>query len=97
LVSYWLWRFDRTDDPVPLDNLWGKTMEQSVVDLDAAANPTVGWPNGPMDVEVAVDPYFPSTIASLPPPLRGRTLHRGGRNRLFGDLHAEFLRDPRTN
>src|SRR4051794_15023045 len=26
-VTYWLWRFDRKDDPVPLDNFWGKTME----------------------------------------------------------------------
>src|SRR5437867_10760630 len=24
-VRYWLWRFDRPDDPVPPDNFWGKT------------------------------------------------------------------------
>jgi prepilin-type N-terminal cleavage/methylation domain-containing protein len=97
LVSYWFWRFDRKDDPVPLDNFWAKTMEQCVSDLDLAGNPTAGHPAGPADVEMAVDPYFPKTISSLPPELRGRALHRGGRNRLFGDVHAEFLRDPRTN
>ncbi|MDB6030868.1 MAG: hypothetical protein JWM16_1206 [Verrucomicrobiales bacterium] len=97
LVSYWFWRFDRPDDPVPLDNFWGKTIEQSVTDLYAANNPTAGLPNGPEDVELAVDPYFPSTVPALPPELRGRAVHRGGRNRLFEDVHVEFLRDPRTN
>lgn len=96
-VNYWLWRFDRPDDPVPLDNFWGKTVEQCVSDLVASGNPTVGKPAGPTDVELAVDPYFPGTIPSLPPELRGRAVHRGGRNRLFADLHAEFFRDPRTN
>ena len=66
-VSYWLWRFDRTDDPVPLDNFWGKTRSQSVSDLRAANNPTAGQPGGPESVELAVDPYFPNTIPSLPP------------------------------
>jgi prepilin-type N-terminal cleavage/methylation domain-containing protein len=96
-VNYWLWRFDQTTDPVPLDNFWGKTIEQCVTDLLASGSPTVGKPNGPTDVEIAVDPYFPNTIASLPPDLRGRAVHTGGRNRLFGDMHAEFLRDSRTH
>ena len=96
-VNYWLWRFDRPDDPVPLDDFWGKTIEQCVTDLVASGNPTVGKPNGTSDVEMAVDPYFPNTIASLPPDLRGRAVHPGGRNRLFADMHAEFLRDARTN
>jgi prepilin-type N-terminal cleavage/methylation domain-containing protein len=96
-VNYWFWRFDRPDDPVPLDNFWGKTVEQCVSDLIASGNPTVGKPAGPADVELAVDPYFPNTIPSLPPELRGRAVHRGGRNRLFADMHAEFLRDPRTH
>ena len=96
-VNYWLWRFDRRDDPVPLDNFWNKTLEQCVSDLVASGNPTVGKPSGPSDVELAVDPYFPNTIASLPPELRGRAVHPGGRNRLFADMHAEYFRDPRTN
>jgi prepilin-type N-terminal cleavage/methylation domain-containing protein/prepilin-type processing-associated H-X9-DG protein len=96
-VSYWLWRFDRPDNPVPLDDFWGKTVEQCIPDLRAAHNPQVGQPAGPEDVEMAVDPYYPMTITSLPSNLRGRALHPGGRNRLFLDTHAEFLRDPRTN
>lgn len=95
-VSYWLWRFDRKEDPVPLDNFWGKTAEQSVSDLREAKNPVAGQPEGPSDVELAVDPSYPNTIASLPPELRGRALHLKGRNRLFLDTHAEYLRDART-
>jgi prepilin-type N-terminal cleavage/methylation domain-containing protein/prepilin-type processing-associated H-X9-DG protein len=97
LVNYWFWRFDRTDNPVPLDNFWGKTVDQSVTDAALSGNPTIGKPAGPADVELAVDPYFPNTIATLPPELRGRAVHSGGRNRLFLDGHIEFLRDPRTN
>jgi len=96
LVSYWLWRFDRTNNPVPPDNFWGKTVDQCVSDLQTLASPFIGVPNGPADVELAVDPYYPSTIASLPPDIRGRAVHLVGRNRLFLDAHAEFLRDPRT-
>lgn len=94
-VSYWFWRFDRHDDPVPLDNFWGKTVEQSVADLREANNPTAGAPNGPADVEFAVDPYFPSTIGTLPADIRGRAVHPRGRNRLYLDTHAEFVPDPR--
>ena len=28
-VRFWMWRFDRIDDPVPLDNFWGKRREQA--------------------------------------------------------------------
>jgi prepilin-type N-terminal cleavage/methylation domain-containing protein len=93
---YWLWRFDRPDDPIPLDNLWGKTEPQAVADLQAAGNPQVGFPDGPADVELAVDPYFPATIPTVPEPLRGRAVHFGGRNRLFLDAHVKYLRDART-
>jgi prepilin-type N-terminal cleavage/methylation domain-containing protein/prepilin-type processing-associated H-X9-DG protein len=96
-VTYWSWRFDRAVDPVPLDNFWGKTIEQSVRDFAASGAPLAAQVNGPSDLELAVDPYFPSSIASTPPKLRGRAVHRGGRNRLFGDAHVEFLRDPRTS
>jgi prepilin-type N-terminal cleavage/methylation domain-containing protein/prepilin-type processing-associated H-X9-DG protein len=95
--TYWLWRFDRFDDPIPLDNLWGKTGEQAVSDLQAAGNPQVGFPESVSDVELAVDPYFPRTIPSTPPEVRGKAVHAGGRNRLFLDSHAKWLRDIRTN
>lgn len=95
MVTYWLWRFDRPDDPIPLDDFWGKTVQQCIPDLRAANNPTVGQPGGPTDIELTVDPYFPNTVASLPPELQGRTAHRKGRNRLFLDMHAMFERDAR--
>jgi prepilin-type N-terminal cleavage/methylation domain-containing protein len=95
-ARYWMWRFDRADDPVPLDNFWGKTPEQCVADLQAANNPQAGVPDGVSDVEMCVDPYFPRTIPSVPQALRGRSVHFGGRNRLFLDAHAKWMRDPRT-
>jgi prepilin-type N-terminal cleavage/methylation domain-containing protein len=95
MVSYWLWRFDRMDDPVALDNFWGKGVEACLTDLRAANNPTVGSPAGPGDVELAVDPYFPRTIDSVPVELRGRSIHLKGKNRLWLDMHAGFARDPR--
>lgn len=96
-TTYWLWRFDHLDDPIPLDNLWGKSPDQSVEDLRAANNAQVGMPEGVADVELAVDPYFPRTIPTTPVELRGKTSHSGGRNRLFLDTHAKWLRDVRTN
>lgn len=96
-TRYWMWRFDRTDDPVPLDNFWGKTPEQSVSDLQVANNPQAGIPEGVSDVELAVDPYFPKTIPTVPANLKGKTGHTGGRNRLFLDLHAKWLKDVRTD
>ena len=62
LVNYWMWRFDRMDDPIPLDNFWGKSESTCVSDLRAANNPAAGKPNGPVDVELVVVPYFPNTI-----------------------------------
>jgi len=94
---YWMWRFDRTSQPVDLDNFWGKSPEQAVSDLDAAANPTVGRVNGVADCELLVDPYFPKTIPSVATELKGKTAHAGGRNRLFLDFHAKWMRDIRTN
>jgi prepilin-type N-terminal cleavage/methylation domain-containing protein/prepilin-type processing-associated H-X9-DG protein len=96
-VRYWLWRFDRPDDPIPLDNFWGKTPEQAVDELRQANNPQAGQPDGLADAELAVDPYFPRTIATVPAALKGRAVHMGGRNRLFLDGHAKWLRDPRTD
>lgn len=96
-VNYWLWRFDQISDPVPLDNGWGKSPDQLVQDLVIAANPFIGIPAGVADTELAVDPYFPSTVPSIPAAKRGRAVHSGGRNRLFLDTHVKFLRDVRTN
>lgn len=95
-VRYWMWRFDRTSDPVPLDNFWGRTEDDCVQSLRAAANPQAGTPSGPVDVELMVDVYFPNTIAAVPAELKGRTAHAGGRNRLMLDGHTEFTKDGRT-
>lgn len=97
VTTYWLWRFDRTNDPVDLDNFWRKSVDQCVADLRIANNPQVGIPGGAADVELQVDPYFPRTIPSLEPALRGKAVHRGGRNRLMLDSHAEFSRDKRLD
>lgn len=99
VVSYWMWRFDRTNDladTTMLTDFWTKSVNQAVSDLQIANDPTVGIPGGPSDVELIVDPYFPKTIAAVPSELRGRTMHGGGRNRLYLDFHAAFYRDSRT-
>ena len=94
---YWLWRFDRMEpDAIELDNLWGKSPETAVLDLRAANNPTVGQPEGPADVELIVDPYFPK-INPVAPALRGLAVHVGGRNRGFLDGHAKWQKDARLN
>jgi prepilin-type N-terminal cleavage/methylation domain-containing protein/prepilin-type processing-associated H-X9-DG protein len=93
---YWLWRFDHPDEPVAQDNFWGKTDEEAVRDLRSANNPQAGTPDGPADAELAVDPYFPRTIPTVAPVLKGRAVHMGGRNRLFLDGHVKYLRDVRT-
>jgi prepilin-type processing-associated H-X9-DG protein len=71
-------------------------VDEAVTELRAENNPFIGVPAGPVDVEMTVDPYFPNTIGSLPPDIRGLAVHSGGRNRLFLDWHVEFLRDART-
>ena len=92
---YWMWRFDRPG-PIPLDDCWGKTEEQALADLQAANNPQVGDPQGLSDVELVVDPYFPTTAPLVDPSVKGETTHFGGRNRLYFDLHAKLLHDYRT-
>ena len=96
-TRYWLWRFDRPDDPVPVDNCWGKTPASCLADLQVSGNPQVGNPDGIADVELMVDPYYPRTIPTIPDNLKGKSAHSGGRNRLFLDLHVRWLRDIRTN
>jgi prepilin-type N-terminal cleavage/methylation domain-containing protein/prepilin-type processing-associated H-X9-DG protein len=97
ISRYWFWRFDRADNPVPLDNFWGKNELAAVSDLYAANNPIAGRPEGVADAELAVDPYFPKTIPSIPADIRGKAVHFGGRNRLFLDGHVKFLKDARTD
>lgn len=94
---YWWWRFDRNNDPVQLDNLWGKTIDQSIADLQEAKTPTIVYPNGPSDVELIVDPYFPKTVPTVAANQKGLTAHVGGKNRMFLDFHAKWEKDPRTN
>ena len=96
LCRYWAWRFDRPDDPVGLENFWGKTESQAVADLQSTNDPTVGPINGPSDVELTVDPYFPKTVPTVPAGFSGRTIHAGGRSRVFLDGHAQFIKDVRT-
>ncbi|MBI1333846.1 MAG: prepilin-type N-terminal cleavage/methylation domain-containing protein [Armatimonadetes bacterium] len=96
-VRYWMWRFDRPDDPVNIEDFWGKSVEQAIDDLNTANDPIVGHPEGVADVELLVDPYFPKTIPSVSADLKGKTAHAGGRNRLFLDFHAKWMRDIRTN
>jgi prepilin-type N-terminal cleavage/methylation domain-containing protein len=96
VTRYWAWRFDRPDDPVGLENFWGKTETQAVTDLAAANDPLVGPILGACDVELVVDPYFPATTPTVTPELRGRTVHPGGRNHIFLDGHAQYLKDKRT-
>jgi prepilin-type N-terminal cleavage/methylation domain-containing protein len=96
VVRYWMWRFDRPDNPVALDNFWGRTEAECVASLRAANNPQAGQPGGPADVELTVDVYFPNTVAAVPSELKGRSAHPKGRNRLMLDAHVEYLRDART-
>ena len=96
VVRYWLWRFDRVDDPVPLTVFWGKTESQLITDLQSTNEPTIGQIGGSTDVELAVDPYFPNTAPTVDGALKGRTIHPGGRCRVFLDGHTQYIKDPRT-
>jgi prepilin-type N-terminal cleavage/methylation domain-containing protein/prepilin-type processing-associated H-X9-DG protein len=96
MCRYWLWRFDRPDDPVGLEDFWGKSVTQAVSDLQSTNDPTVGPISGATDVELAVDPYFPNTVPTVPAGMSGRTIHAGGRTRAFLDGHVQYLRDSRT-
>ncbi len=96
-VSYWMWRFDRADEPVPLDNFWAKTRAQAVSDLAAANNPLVGTVSSPVEVEFVTDVYFPATAPGVEETVAGRAPHPRGRNRLYLDGHAAWWRDTRLH
>ena len=94
-TQYWMWRFDRPDDPVPLDDFWGKPLSSILPDLQAANDATVGFPTSFSDVEWIVDPYFPRTIPTVAPALLGKSPHPGGMDRLYLDAHVQYSKDPR--
>ena len=94
--TYWAWRFDRPDDPVGLEDFWGKTTTQAVNDLKSNYDPTVGIINGAVDVELVVDPYYPATVPTVPAGFSGYTIHSKGRYRVFLDGHTQFILDART-
>ncbi len=94
---YWFWRFDRPDNPEPLDDFWGKTPDQCVTDLDTADISSIGQPSSIADIELAVDPYFPASAINVEQNLIGDSAHFGGRNRVFMDTHATWFKDYRTN
>jgi prepilin-type N-terminal cleavage/methylation domain-containing protein len=96
LCRYWAWRFDRPDDPVGLEDFWGKSESQAVADLQSTNDPTIGHINGSVDVELMVDPYYPSTVPTAPAGFGGHTIHAGGRCRVYMDDHVQFIRDVRT-
>ena len=93
LCRYWAWRFDRPYDPVGQEDFWGKLSSQAVADLVAASltDATLGPISGPTDVELVVDPYFPNTVSTVDAALKGRTIHAGGRCRVFLDGHTQFI------
>lgn len=102
VIRYWMWRFDTPNFPklgVNGPTFWGQTVEEAVSELKAAGNTTITPlnPEGPADVEMVVDPYFPATVPTVPAPLKGKSVHMGGRNRVFLDGHVKWLRDVRTN
>lgn len=102
ICRYWAWRFDRIDDlsaATMLEDFWTKSETQAIADLQTANDPTVGPISGPVDVELVVDPYFPNTptgATTVDPALKGRTIHGGGRCRVFLDGHVQYIRDART-
>jgi hypothetical protein len=96
VCRYWAWRFDRTNNPTMIENFWAKTASQAVADLQSTNDPLLGPICGPADVEMAVDPYYPNTTPTVDPTLKGRTIHAGGRCRVFLDGHTQFIKDSRT-
>jgi len=93
---YWGWRFDRLDNPDFIENFWAKTESQAVSDLESTNDPLLGPISGAVDVELAVDPYYPNTTPTVDPALKGWTIHAGGRCRVFLDGHSQFIKDART-
>lgn len=79
-----------------VEDFWGKTEAQAVADLQSANDPLIGYIGGAVDVELVVDPYYPNTTPGVPVGFSGRTIHAGGRCRVFLDGHVQFIKDART-
>ncbi len=104
-TRYWMWRFDRHENPFKKTDCWGKTADGCIADIDVqntgpmpetTIDPLV--PQSQADLELAVDPYIPvcATLpCSTPAALQGLAVHFGGRNRVFFDGHVKYLRDVR--
>ena len=106
-TRYWMWRFDRHEDPFKLTDCWGKSTAGCISDIDTqntGPQPEITIyplvPQSEADLELAVDPYVPkcaTSPCSTPASLQGQAVHFGGRNRAFFDGHVKYLRDVRTN
>ncbi|MGO8670409.1 MAG: type II secretion system protein [Capsulimonadaceae bacterium] len=105
VTRYWMWRFDRptlscASNP---DEWWGLNDFQAVIAqqrgyalaMQTHTSYPSGDPTGTADAEMATDPYFPSTVGTVPSKLKGVSVHIGGRNRLYLDGHAKWVRDVR--
>ena len=105
-TRYWMWRFDRREQPFKKTDCWGKTSDACIADIDTQntgpAPETTIFPLVPQseaDLELAVDPYIPVCVilpCSTPASLQGVAVHFDGRNRVFFDGHVKYLRDVRT-
>ena len=100
LCRYWAWRFDRTDDLSARHarGFLGQISKRGPCPICNPTNdPTVGPISGAVDVELVVDPYYPKTVPTVPAGFKGRTIHAGGRCRVFLDGHTQFIcGTPRT-
>ena len=105
-TRYWMWRFDRNEQPFKPTDCWGKSTQTCISDIDTYNTPVVQEktidppvPQSEAELELAVDPYIPNTAAAgaTPANLKGAAIHMGGRNRAFFDGHVKYLRDVRTN
>jgi len=107
VARYWMWRFDRptlatTTTP---DEWWAMGDDAAIAGQHTAylaavaagkSYPT-GDATGVADAELATDPYFPSTIPSVPSSAKGLSVHMGGRDRLYLDGHVKWTKDSRLN
>lgn len=66
-----------------------------MLDLQSTNNPSIDFISDPFDVEVAVNSYFPNAVPTVLAGMPGRTIHAGGRNRVFLDGHVGFTKDER--